>query len=102
MLSFYGVFVYFNEWIDGRFGEIEFLDNYFELKFNMDKDVDVLKLFVSIEEFNFGNYIVDFLKLGFIEQIKRGIGVERVIGDKSVFKKDDWFIKIFIIIVFGN
>lgn len=100
--SSYGVSAYFNEWIDGRSGEIELLDNYFELKSTMDKDVDVLKLFVSTEEINPGNYTADPLKLGFIEQIKRGIGAEKAIGSKNASKKDDWFTKTFTITVSGN
>lgn len=98
----YGISAYFNDWVDAQSGEIELLDNYFELAPDLDKEVDVLKIFVSTEEINPGNYTVDPLDLGHIIEIKRGIGAERAIGNKNASKKDDWFTKTFTITVSGN
>lgn len=101
MSSSFGVSAYFNDWVDGKSGEIELLESYFRLNSNSDKDVDVLKFFISTQEINPGDYTIDAMEIGFIHE-PRGIGDEKAIGNKSASKKDDWFTKTFTITVSGN
>lgn len=102
MSSSYGISAYYNEWVEGKTGEIELLDSYFELGAKLDRDVDVLKLFISTQEIHPGNYTLDAIDLGDTIDIKRGIGAEKAIGAKGASKKDDWFTKTFTITVSGN
>jgi len=99
----YGVSLYFNDWVDGKSGEVELLENEFTLPAHLSKEVDVLKFIVSTEELNPSLYTQDALELGKITEKKRGIGEdEKGIGDKKAAKKEDWFTKTFIITVSGN
>ncbi|NRB50137.1 MAG: caspase family protein [Saprospiraceae bacterium] len=101
MSSSYGVSAYFNDWVDGKSGEVELMDNNFELHYKSDREVDVLKFFISSEEINPGDYTIEAVELGDIQE-PRAIGNERAIGSKSASKKDDWFTKTFTITVSGN
>ncbi len=99
----YGVSLYFNEWIDGKSGEVELLEDVFTLPAHLSKEVDVLKFIISTEELNPSLYTQDALELGKITKKTRGIGGdEKGIGDKKAAKKEDWFTKTFIITVSGN
>lgn len=101
MSSSYGIHAYFNEWVDGRSGVVEVMDHAFELSSEKDKEVDVLKFFISTEEINSGNYLADDLEFGkVVDTSDRGI--TKAIGSKNASKKDDWFTKTFTITVSGN
>jgi len=98
----YGISSYYNEQVVSGAGEVELLADVFSLDAALDKEVDVLKFFVSTEKINAGTYTEDALELGHIEEIERGIGSQKAIGSKKASKKEDWFTKTLTITVSGN
>lgn len=98
----YGISSYYSEQVVSGGGPVELLADVFSLAPELDKEVDVLKFFVSTQKINAGSYTEEALVLGHIEEIKRGIGSHRAIGSNKASSKEDWFTKTLTITVSGN